>query len=180
MITQQYLKSRVNYTPDTGLFVWLPKDVVVNPYNRSWNTRYRNKVAGHMFTRDSGKKYITIKMQGFRLMAHNLAWLYVYGKLPKNIVDHINGDGTDNRICNLRDVTVTENNRNKKLRSNNKTGVCGVYWNKECKKWFSQIRVNTKNIYLGIYESFDDAVKARKEAELVYGFHENHGAVRSL
>jgi len=83
-------------------------------------------------------------------------------------VDHINHDKSDNRKSNLRIATRSQNSMNRGLQDNNTSGVTGVYWNKGRKKWEVQIGVNSKTIFLGHFTNFDDAVKARKEAENKY------------
>lgn len=85
-------------------------------------------------------------------------------------VDHIGGDTTrwDNRRYNLRISTPSQNNQNKKKQSNNKSGVTGVFWDKSKNKWIPRIRLSGKDIYLGVYDNFDDAVKVRKAAEEKY------------
>ena len=89
--------------------------------------------------------------------------------LPKfKIVDHINHNKRDNRKYNLREVTDSQNSMNKGIRSNNTSGVTGVYFKKESNKWFAIITVNKKIINLGYFKNFEDAVKARKEAEEKY------------
>lgn len=85
-------------------------------------------------------------------------------------VDHIHGKETrnDNRKCNLRVATNSQNQMNKGLKSDNTSGVTGVNWNKRIGKWHSRITKNKNEIHLGFYDNFEDAVKARKEAEEKY------------
>lgn len=83
-------------------------------------------------------------------------------------VDHINHDSLDNRKSELRIVTPSENNQNKRIVSNNKSGYTGVFRNKRLNKWQASIRVNGKLKHLGVFEDIKDAVKARKEAERKY------------
>mgnify|MGYP005767621391 CR=1 FL=1 len=83
-------------------------------------------------------------------------------------VDHINRNKLDNRKSNYRFCTNQENNRNKGLFSHNTSGITGVTWNKERNKWQAQIVVNNQNINLGRFLSFDEAVKARLQAEEKY------------
>ena len=83
-------------------------------------------------------------------------------------VDHIKGNKYDNRKINLRLCNNTENSRNKGLNKNNTSGYSGVYYRKDRNKWYARITVNREEINLGHYENFDDAVKARKEAEKKY------------
>jgi hypothetical protein len=85
------------------------------------------------------------------------------------IVDHINGNGLDNRKCNLRICSKGENGRHRiKLPLNNKSGHIGVYFFKLENKWKSAIIVNGQTIYLGRYDNLEDAIRVRKEAEIKY------------
>lgn len=88
---------------------------------------------------------------------------------PKDkVVDHINHNTMDNRKENLRICTVAENNKNKSIYKRNKSGVTGVSWNKARNKWYATIGVNGKLINLGRYTNKEDAIKARREAEIKY------------
>lgn len=84
------------------------------------------------------------------------------------VVDHINGNKLDNRKCNLRICSQQQNTMNTCMHSNNTSGYKGVTWDKNRNKWIAQITVNYKNIHLGRYENIEDAIKARKEAEVKY------------
>lgn len=90
--------------------------------------------------------------------------LFVEGKC----IDHINGITFDNRKNNLRIVNKSQNAMNKGLQNNNTSGATGVYWHKQSNKWIAYIQVNKKHIHLGSFDNFEDAVKARKEAEEKY------------
>lgn len=83
-------------------------------------------------------------------------------------IDHIHHNGMDNRKNNIRICTRQQNNRNKRKTDKNTSGVVGVCWHKRNRKWQASIMVNKKNIYLGLYENINDAIKARKEAEIKY------------
>ena len=87
---------------------------------------------------------------------------------PQNVVDHINHNTLDNRRCNLRVVTQMENMKNQKIRTTNKTGVTGVTYRPDMNKWEVTIGVNYCTIHVGIFENFDEAVEARKQAENKY------------
>lgn len=82
--------------------------------------------------------------------------------------DHINGDTTDNRKCNLRKTTFQENSMNKKLHNNNTSGVSGVCYNKRNNNWTVRIGYKMKRIWIGSYDNYEDAVIARKKAEEKY------------
>lgn len=83
-------------------------------------------------------------------------------------VDHIKHNKFDNRKTQLRLVTCTQNAINRKKQSNNTSGITGVYWNKNMQKWYAEIKFDKKRVFLGYYANFEDAVKARKEAEEKY------------
>lgn len=160
-ITQSYLKSVLHYDPDTGVFTWIKR--VAN----------RVKIGDSAGSLSLGYQRIAIK--GRLYMAHRLAFVYMTGKFPENETDHINGVPNDNRWANLRAVTGQENLKNKKRYAVNTSGVTGVYWKKQCSKWAVQIRISGKNTHIGYFADKDDAVAARKAAEVTGGFHPNHG-----
>lgn len=126
----------------------------------------------------NGKKYLRTTIGNRQFLAHRIAWFIHSGEWPKCQIDHINGNGVDNRIKNLRDVSNSENQKNRRLASNNKTGISGVYLYKNGFK--SQIKSNRKNHHLGTFVDFFEACCARKSAENKFGFHSNHGSVRDL
>ena len=84
------------------------------------------------------------------------------------MVDHIYGQRFDNRVSKLRIATRTQNNQNKRIRSNNTNGIIGVHWVKDRKKWNAQITINGKTKNLGYHIEFDNAVKSRLKAEKEY------------
>ena len=88
---------------------------------------------------------------------------------PDNmIVDHIHHDTTDNRKCELRLVTRSQNNMNRMIRSDSTSGITGVTLHKRTNKWVAQLCLNDKHIHLGYFDNKEDAVKARKQAEEEY------------
>ncbi len=95
-------------------------------------------------------------------------------------IDHINGDGMDNRWINLRAVTHLENCKNVKLLSSNKSGCAGVSYQKDKDRWRAEIYDNNKRIYLGSFKDKQDAINARNIANIKYGYHKNHGSIRDL
>ena len=111
-------------------------------------------------------------------LSHRLAWFLYHKKWPEHDIDHINHDGCDNRIVNLRDVSRLENLRNSRRSKRNKSGVTGVCFHKVAKKWCAQIAVNGVVIYLGLYDKIEDAAAARLQAEKKHGFHPNHGRIQ--
>lgn len=101
-------------------------------------------------------------------LEHRLAWLYVTGTWPSDQIDHVNGIRDDNRIFNLREATGPENNGNQRqARSDNKTGLLGVYWDKQHKKFSAKIMFSGKHKYLGYFPTAEEAhaayIKAKRE-----------------
>jgi hypothetical protein len=179
---QDRLLECFDYFQESGDIFWKerPKHHFKSDWStRSWNTRFSGKVAGRRMKTPSGKSYLEISVDGVRYFAHRLIWMLVNGVEPEEI-DHLDGNGLNNRIDNLRDVLRTENGKNLKLKSNNASGVCGVSWRKRDDVWVSRIKVDGISIHLGSFRCKDDAILHRKEAEVKYGFHENHGLARKL
>lgn len=171
-LTQEYIKSLLDYDPETGLFTWKARPREMFKTERAFSTfnaRHCGGKAGNMSA--TGYWYICIDYKKRR--AHRLAWLYVYGYMPKEI-DHINGDRLDNRICNLRSVDRSENNRNMGISRRNTSGTTGVYSTRGL--WGAYVTSGGKTKSLGRFGSKSEAIKARKYAEQKMGFHENHGS----
>lgn len=123
----------------------------------------------------SKRGYIQLTYEGTTYVVHRLIWMWVYGEEPEQI-DHINGDRQDNRLENLRDVDHLTNCRNRKKRSNNKSGFEGVSWDKENWQWVSQLRIEGKNIKIGEYNTPQEAADARQE--FIAEFYPNHFSER--
>ena len=164
------LLEALNYDRDTGVFTWR---IVRN------SRAGRAKVGFEAGCKNKNDGYIQITIDQVKQQAHRLAWFYVYGTWPKEQIDHINGVRHDNRIANLREVTISENRKNIRLRDNNTSGRIGVSWASRDKRWRAAIQVNGKMMHIGNFKEFDDAVRAREVAEKHYGFHKNHGRIHA-
>ncbi|MEG1123085.1 MAG: HNH endonuclease [Citrobacter sp.] len=160
--------SELDYNPETGSFTW-----------KATNRRgFVGKQAGCFCPRDG---YIRIRIHGKLELAHRLAWNMTYPDNPvgpDEQIDHINHIRMDNRIVNLRKASNTDNSRNASIGSNNTSGALGVWFEKRRNAWVAEIKVDRRKIHIGQFEKFEDAVAARKAAEVTYGFHENHGKKR--
>lgn len=117
-------------------------------------------------------------MAGINHYMHRLAWLYVNGIEPLQI-DHINGNGCDNRLVNLREVSSEMNSKNMRLHSRNTSGVAGVHIH-PCGRWQARIQLNGKTVSLGLFVKLEDAIYARRSMEQSAGYHSNHGIARPL
>lgn len=139
LLTREYLKLILQYNEITGDFTWLKKGRGIS----------YGKIAGSV---DKGTGYKYIRINGKNWAAHRLAWLYIYGVWPKNQIDHINQNRLDNRVENLRDVTIRENAHNR-VYYNNRDNLIGAYFNKCKNKWESSITIDNKKHYIGSYNN---------------------------
>lgn len=166
--TVEYLRQRLRYEPKTGKLFWREC-----PTRRpQWNGRYAGREA---FTAKNDGLYFVGNLGNGALRAHRVIWAMVTGAWPVDEIDHIDHDRSNNRIENLREVTRTENGRNTSKPKTNTSGVVGVTWNGVTGMWQAQIEICRKNNVLGQFACFDDAVAARKDAEIKHRFHRNHG-----
>ena len=133
--------------------------------------RYRGEVAGV-----NAGRYIRIRIKNRLYLAHRLAWLMVYEKWPDGIIDHRDGDGLNNRIENLRETDFVGNSRNMRRERPPASGVFGVVKIKD--KFRATISVPGKHIYLGLFDTIEEAAAARKEASQKHGFNELHGTAK--
>lgn len=170
-----YLKECFEYNSLTGILTWK-----VRPANHfahsskadgGFNAKYAGTVAGSVMARG----YIWVTLCGRSHYAQRIAWAIYYGEYPKGIIDHDNGDKTDNRIINLVESTNEKNSRNQKLRVTNTSGQMGVCLRKDTGKYRSFIQEGGKRVWLGSHDTYEEAVACRKAAEKKYGYHENHG-----
>ena len=187
VLSQHGLKKVLHYDSLTGIFIWLERPVEMFKPGKyqlrscnTWNTRFAHKEEGNIWTPKEAKtSYLSIritlngKQKGY--LAHRLAILFTDGRFPAEQVDHIDGNGLNNRRKNLREVTNKENRKNMPMRSDNKSGTVGVRWHKQAQKWTVQIRVAGKQIHGGCFTNLEDAIAKRKEMEIESDFHKNHG-----
>lgn len=174
MLTAKRVRDLFNYDPETGVLRWKERpltDFVDSRVRNIWNTKYAGQRAGA--TNDAG--YVCVRVDGKNRKAHRLIWLLVTGDWPEDEIDHENHDRADNRWANLREATHAENVKNQSLHKSNTSGVAGVWWHKDAQKWSAFVHAGGKMIYLGLFEVKDDAIAARKAAEVEHGFHANHG-----
>ena len=159
MLTQAYLKELLHYNQDTGVFT--------NLTNRAPTIKVGD-ISG--FTRKDN--YVVIKIKSKAYKAHRLAWLYIHGEFPINLIDHINGIRNDNRISNLREATNRQNIQNlKSPRKDNKSGYLGVSYRKDCGKWRATLFFNGQNKSLGDYDTPEIASEVYLKAKRQ--FHEH-------
>jgi hypothetical protein len=152
------LQKLFDYNPVTGFFTWKIKfsNRPINPGDRAGGLRGK-----------PDKKYISLKCQGRSLQAHRVAWYMHYREDPGQMhVDHINGDSTDNRICNLRLATDQENSQNRKLGKNNTSGFKGVYSSYlRTKPYEAVVWIDGRKKIVGYFKSAEEAGEAVKKAK---------------
>lgn len=173
------LRELLSYDPDSGTLTWLERSSkwfkdgfrTAQGEANNWNKRYAGKLAGYVAP--IGYRYVALT-GGARVPEHRVIWAMVHGEWP-DVIDHIDGNKTNNKIENLRNVTQRVNMANSVMWSHNTSGQTGVMFDKRVKKWKSYIKVDSKMINLGHCDNFDDAVAMRVAAEKRHGFTERHG-----
>lgn len=166
-INPDLLREFLSYQSKTGIITWIK----VN----SNRVSVGDHAGSIKFVNKSRKQYRTIYFFGVNLQYHRVAWFLFYGSWPENQIDHEDGNGLNNQIRNLLDVTRSRQQKNVKLSVNNTSGFSGVMFSKQSQKWIAVIVVDGKRIHLGSYSDFQDACRARKSANRKYGFGKSHG-----
>jgi len=173
---KEYLQECFKYDKKTGSLYWKERPLhhFKNINAMKWtNSRFANSLVGNIKnTERSNTSYYITKVNNKHYAVHRLIWEMHYGKIPDEMqIDHIDNNGINNRLENLRLVSQSLNQKNRPLQKSNKSGVNGVNWHKAAKKW--QVRIvdnNGKRIDLGRYDSFEDAIIIRKTHEKKYGY----------
>lgn len=177
---QSILLQLLRYEPNTGKLFWRQRGPEwfknsgrygAERSARMWNAKCAGKEA---FLPSHSEGYCQGAIFGERFLAHRVIWKMVYDTDPIEI-DHINGVRSDNRIENLRSVTALINMKNIHTTRRGLSGVVGVNWSAGLGKWRVRINVDRREVHIGEFIDFDEAVAARKAAEREYGFHPNHG-----
>lgn len=184
MIDQKYLVECFSYNDQTGDVFWKqrpPHHFKSEHAMKCSNRRTKDKKVGMLHSNGHGKNYFTVSFSTIegkkQFLLHRVIWMLVYGEWPE-CTDHVNGDGLDNRLCNLRSVTIEENNRNMRLMKHNTSGHAGVHKNRYG-TWTCYIWNQSKQINIGTYETKKEAIAARKGAERALGYRFSHGEKRS-
>lgn len=149
-----------------------------NPETGDVTRLSNNKKFGSVTTCNGGKQYYRGAILGRQTYAHRLAWVLQTGEQPQ-VIDHIDGDGFNNKWINLKSGSYADNNSNKKMFSNNTSGHNGVCWRKDANKWAVCISVEGIIKRLGHYDNIEAAVAVRAAANKLYNFNENHGIARA-
>jgi hypothetical protein len=157
-LTQARLHEVLRYAKTTGTFTWRV-------------TRGAKAPAGSVAGTPHKRGYVALMVDQKLYLAHRLAWLYVYGSWPIGTIDHINGVKDDNRISNLRDVSIQANLHNQTLPyRSNVSGLRGVSFEARSNKWYARIRVAGKNLMLGYFRTAEEAHAAYVAAKKTHHF----------
>jgi hypothetical protein len=159
MITQELVKSLFDYNSNTGIFT---RKVTVA----------RNAKVGQILNTKNSGGYLLTRINKKSIKVHRLAWLYVYGELPIDTIDHINRIRDDNRIENLRVCKFAENLQNKNFYKNNTSGYKGVI--KKGNRFAAQITACGKVKHLGYFSNVEDAHKAYCDAAIKFHTHNEY------
>lgn len=160
--------------------------------NLIWREARGSAAKGSIAGSKATHGYLSVGINGKNHYVHRIVWLLHHGYLPENEIDHINRNKADNRIENLREVSTQCNRRNYGTCKKNTSGVKGISWHKDAKKWMPGITINKRGYNLGLYKDFNEAVLARLAAEQcldwqgcdssssAYKYAISHGLVRGV
>lgn len=165
MITHERLLELVTYNPDTG--------VITSKVNRG----SRCKVGKILGTKNA-YGHLVLQLDKRVYLAHRLAWFYCFKEWPICIIDHIDRNPSNNSLDNLREATKATNNYNSKIYNSNTSGVKGAFFDKRRNLFYSQIVVNSKKIWLGYFQTLEEAGQAYNiEAKKLHGEFYNESAM---
>jgi len=175
LIPIEYVRSVLSYDEDTGELSWKPRGIEHFPDERaqkSWNSNYAGKLAGTK----AKEGYIKILIHKKQHRAHRLVFAIVEGRWPDKFIDHKNGIKQDNRFKNLRECDQAHNTRNGPLRTTSTSGLKGAHWDKSKNKWTAEIKKDYKGIFLGRFDTAEEAHRAYCDAATVlHGEFANFG-----
>lgn len=156
------INEYLSYNPDTGILTWV---------KRPSKTIHIGTQAGNV---SKATGYRTVSLKGKTYQAHRLAWYLYHGEMPKGQIDHINHIRDDNRIINLRDVSISDNARNR-TQQDSRLQERGIWYCKRRKRYIAEIVVNGKKVYQKSFTDINDAINQRQAKEKQLGlFHYSH------
>jgi len=165
-LTHEMLKNILNYDELTGVFIWRVRDVKfftsLHQYN-SWNASHANKEAGSI-SKTHGMIFKSIRIFNKNYPGHRLAYFYMTGKWPKEDIDCIDGDYTNLKFKNIRQATRSDT-RYKRSEPHGKNKLIGCHYCNTKKKYVSQTTKNGKRIFLGYFNTPEEAHQAYVNAK---------------
>lgn len=162
-LTAERLREVLEYKPETGEFI------------RRTKTGKKGNVGSAVGWKIADGRWM-ISVDGIKMRRSVAAWLYVNGAIPKNDIDHVNRDPSDDRLQNLREATRQQNMANKTIHKNNSCGFKGVHLHKQTGKWRATVRFNRKNKHIGLFSTKEEAHQAYvEEASRLFGEFSSSG-----
>lgn len=180
----ELLRRLVEYRPETGELVWLPRIPEMFKAGRFsalhacrvWNTKNAGRPA---FANKRKDGYFSGTLLGELHLAHRVAWAIHFQVSDFGLIGHLDDNGLNNRIQNLFSAERETFSQNCLRRKDSSSGVTGVHWHVNKRwgtpRWVARIQVGNKRIRLGSYDRLEDAAAARRLAEIQYGFGAKHG-----
>lgn len=153
-----------DYSPETGVLTRVA----------TLETRGRKPKGRRVHVAHGGKKYYKHGVFNLNVYEHRIIWIWMTGEQPDTI-DHIDGNGLNNKWSNLRSVKFSDNGKNQKKHLTNTSGYAGVSYRKDSGKWRARLMVDGKSISFGAFPTAEAAHEARLQAVNTYGFNSNHG-----
>jgi hypothetical protein len=141
-----------NYDPKTGILTWKTMSSTKKP---------AGSIAGCV----NGAGYRHLQLHGSMLLVHRIAFAMTHGRWPIECCDHINGNTLDNRACNLRECTKTQNTHNSRSHTKSRSGVKGVTWHSKRRHWYVRIMHNGRKRYFGAFKKLADAARVARSAQ---------------
>ena len=154
LVSVERLRQVLSYDPETGVVSW----------------KKNGRPAGGRKTGPNG--YLRVRVDGVLIRQHRAAWMIQTGEVPIGDIDHINGDGSDNRWSNLRLCSRSENKQNQGVSKRSTSGVTGVSYYSRHGRWQAQIQINYRQKHLGYFATKEEASEAyRKAKAALHTFH---------
>lgn len=179
-LAHTYLLEALSYDETTGVFTWKQRPLH-HFKNADSQARINKLFAGRVAGCVGPMGYVALGLKGITWRAHRLVWFYMTGIWPNHLIDHIDGDRTNNAWANLRRATARENQGNRMVQVNNTSGFKGVVLNKRLEKsgnkcWQARIYINRRMVRLGHFATPEEASNAyMKAAREHFGEHAAKG-----
>lgn len=180
-MSPDYFLQAFDYCKEEGALYWAPSRPMTHFSSEAAYKTYLGRFAGKRAgcaVRVGNTYYRQVRLNGTLYTEHQIVWCIEYGQIP-DLIDHKDGDGLNNSITNLKSSDKVGNGKNCKIKSNNTSGVTGVYWHKVNSNWVAEGHYTDggkkRKKSLGSYTNIEDAAKARKIWEQEQGYTDRHG-----
>ena len=163
------VRAEFRYLPETGELI---RDTAIWENKKGLKGAKSEKPYAHRS--GTGKTYLRIGFQGKYVYAHRIIWVWMTGEQPEHI-DHLDGDGLNNKWENLRSVSQADNNRNCRIHRKTASGISGITYRKDSNRWRVRVGKNNSVVTVGTFRTIEDAIAARDKAFTELGYTVNHG-----